>query len=526
MTTSSICSGRGLTVVLMKKVKKTSSGPQQKMTSKKIGKLRNIVASSRVNFSNTMKPGVEINRSTTFKFTKTEYVKDVSRPINNTFEVFRIPVNPGLVDSFPWTSQIAPSFQKYRFNRLKLHYKTTSSTFTNGMICIAPMFNVLDSTPINKPDFLELSKATRTPIWGDTSLTVTKEDMSSYKEYFIRTADILTRGNLNLYDPVHFVIGIDGFVNAQNNETVGEIWIEYEIEFFQPKNLPSGEENYKWLYFGKAQYNEQTKMYTNWFRELNQVTGKLDIVYNPTADQNELLFQEDFTGILVIATVSKENSDWTYGGQGTYPQWTWILPEGVMTAPLFNTHFGAYEGQVLAPFSGRQATICTILLKGVRAGTIMRFSTFGQMNAHSDDLEQDNLYIEFYRASVPVLPAPGYLSLTSSNVSDQRDKNGKREVEDSFDQVSEQILDKKRRLLLGKGGITPFSPGNRDNGKDFSESSSPASNSLLSPREKVLTPDLNSQESFQDYLKQLDGDEEDWRDVKIALDKIFNKQSN
>jgi hypothetical protein len=58
---------------------------------------------------------------------------------------YSIPLQPGLMA--PWLAQQAAGWEKYRFNRLRLHYLTRASTSTAGSYQLVPDYDAADSSP-------------------------------------------------------------------------------------------------------------------------------------------------------------------------------------------------------------------------------------------------------------------------------------------------------------------------------------------------------------------------------------------
>lgn len=215
------------------------------------------------------------------------------------FQTSVLEVNPGLEQSFPWTSQVAPSFQKYRFQNVKFMYKTSVSTFSPGMVMFAIQTDVARPQPETKEELLELSGATRSPIWKDFELPISKSDEKVYKEYFIRSAKVDER---KLYDPFYLVVGVD---NVDLDFPIGELWIEYEVYLIDPAPLNPD------IILGKLLYQNWTGPSTGTSGNIITPTtmfggnlegrfGDLDVVFT---SPNTMTFNEQFTGLMIYYVI-------------------------------------------------------------------------------------------------------------------------------------------------------------------------------------------------------------------------------
>lgn len=178
------------------------------------------------------------------KFTvrRREYVSDVVP--TSGFSPRKIEINPALPESFPWLSGIASSFQKYKIKKFRVIYETSQSTLVPGVLAIAPEFNVTEPLPDSKLRFFAYQNLTRSAIWQSFSVDIPLKDIMNYKDYYIRNDDL---SNLILYDPFYLIIC--SFDTTQDN-SLGEIWFEYEIEFSIPQPAQIyGLEDLKYKFF-------------------------------------------------------------------------------------------------------------------------------------------------------------------------------------------------------------------------------------------------------------------------------------
>jgi len=172
------------------------------------------------------------NNMETFRFKKREFITNVIG--QEDFTPLGYAVNPGDSETFPWLSQIAPAFQKYKFHKLKFLYETSSPTIIGGVVILAPEFNVTDPLPESKQDLLEYKYATRSAPWENFHLDLRTSDVMNYKEYYVRNTSASST-DLKLSDPLYIICSVDGISDEINS--VGELWVEYDIEFTIPQKI-------------------------------------------------------------------------------------------------------------------------------------------------------------------------------------------------------------------------------------------------------------------------------------------------
>jgi hypothetical protein len=158
-----------------------------------------------------------------------EYVNDVLSSINfavtSTYSI-----NPGLVSSFPWLSQIAQRYEKYRIRKLRYTFETISPTTSVGSIMLVPDFDADDLAPTSKTQALSYKSSVRTQLWERIALDVKKEDLSALPQYYIRPGTV-SNIDVKTYDVGNLFVCSSGAVASV---IVGELWVEYEVELIAP----------------------------------------------------------------------------------------------------------------------------------------------------------------------------------------------------------------------------------------------------------------------------------------------------
>lgn len=140
------------------------------------------------------------------------------------------PVNPGLPGTFPWLSGPAVAFNLYRFRSLKIRYMNSTNTTNTGVVVIAYNPDPNDPAPTNLAQIENFDIRVRVSTWKDDWVEVPREELSRLPKYLVRNS--IVPGEIATYDVGSIYVVCSG--NASSVNTVGELWLEYEIELFSP----------------------------------------------------------------------------------------------------------------------------------------------------------------------------------------------------------------------------------------------------------------------------------------------------
>jgi len=176
-----------------------------------------------------------------------EYLRDINAAIDFTSQQY--PVNPGITATFPWLSQIATSFEQYKFRGLVFEFKSmaadvvlsSAASTALGTVIMGTKYNVLEQPFTNKFEMenweytssCKPSSSMFHPI--ECAASQTPVDM-----LYIRNSNVTQgaiAGDLRLYDLCNFNIAVQGMQNTGGlaNGSIGELWATYEIELYKPK---------------------------------------------------------------------------------------------------------------------------------------------------------------------------------------------------------------------------------------------------------------------------------------------------
>jgi hypothetical protein len=147
-------------------------------------------------------------------------------------------INPGLVETFPWLSQIAQSYQQYKIRGMVYHYIPTSGiavSSTNsslGSVMIQTSYRSNDSSPNDKVELLN-------EYWSNE--VVPSEQMihpiecdpkeNPFNIHYVRGGAVPVNDSPLMYDIGRTYVATQGM---QSTNIVGDLWVTYEIEFKKP----------------------------------------------------------------------------------------------------------------------------------------------------------------------------------------------------------------------------------------------------------------------------------------------------
>jgi len=173
-----------------------------------------------------------------------EYLLDVVP--STTFSIISLPINPGLVSTFPWLSQVAASYEQYEFRGLVFEFKSTSSdavlstsaSSALGSVIMATQYNALSATFSDKRTMenYEFANSCK-PSCDFYHPCECKKAETSIDLQYVRTGAV-TSGDLRLYDLGNFQLATVGMQNTTG--VIGELWCTFEVAFYKPKLLLSG----------------------------------------------------------------------------------------------------------------------------------------------------------------------------------------------------------------------------------------------------------------------------------------------
>lgn len=74
--------------------------------------------------------------------------------------------------NLPWLKGVAPSFQSWKMENVKVWYEPRVSTATNGMIALGFIKDFMDGTPQSLSSLILSAGSTRSAVWDQCQITV------------------------------------------------------------------------------------------------------------------------------------------------------------------------------------------------------------------------------------------------------------------------------------------------------------------------------------------------------------------
>lgn len=170
-----------------------------------------------------------------------EYLLDITAASSFTLQSF--PINPGLVSTFPWLSQVAEAFEEYAITGMIFEFKTLSADYTTassaalGSVVMATQYNVL-SPPFPNKQTMENYEFSNSGKPSETFIhpIECKKAATPVSELFVRTGPVPAGADPRLYDLGNFQIAT---VGNTGSGVLGELWCTFEVCFFKPKLVAS-----------------------------------------------------------------------------------------------------------------------------------------------------------------------------------------------------------------------------------------------------------------------------------------------
>lgn len=170
------------------------------------------------------------NRERTNRIRRTEFVADISTTSGVDYrKVYYI--NPAHSATFPWLSQVAKAYEKYKFHSIRFRYVSSVATDTDGYILLAPDYDPGDdNSALTKAELLSFQDAVRSNVWNSCTLNMTQLRQFNWP-LLTKFKHAVAAGNVSLFDAGQLVI----LANAIHTGNIGELWVDYDIELLIPQ---------------------------------------------------------------------------------------------------------------------------------------------------------------------------------------------------------------------------------------------------------------------------------------------------
>jgi len=166
-----------------------------------------------------------------------EHLSQVFFGEGESFQSGSYPIQAGLQATFPWLFSQAQNYEHYKFRRLALEYVPSCSTSTSGRIMTTFVMDVTAYPFIDLDEQFDYSGTKVIQPWMAQYHTLPN---SSPPKYLNRSAGV--GGDLHLYDQATLVWSAEpGSIIPESKLVFGDIYLDYEVEFWTPKAAASDE---------------------------------------------------------------------------------------------------------------------------------------------------------------------------------------------------------------------------------------------------------------------------------------------
>jgi len=239
---------------MSKKTKKTVQQPKKKKNANPLGapkrpggsNLKESKFMAPASFGSSIVTGApKFNGGNGFVVRHTEYLDDMLSTQVFTIDPDNVyDLNPGLADTFPWLGTVAAGFEQYRWKKLRFVYRSRAATNQTGTVYLATQLDSQDADFSSKQEMMAYAGAQNNNVWINTEHNCLMQRGDYMKKYFIRTGPLVSGQDSQLYDTGKFTWAITS--SAGSGTFMGELFVDYEVELFNPKmNIASVGVNYQ-----------------------------------------------------------------------------------------------------------------------------------------------------------------------------------------------------------------------------------------------------------------------------------------
>jgi hypothetical protein len=175
--------------------------------------------------------------------THREFVTNISNgPVAGAWYNTVIPIQPGLVTSFPFLSGIADNYEQYEILALVAEFRSTTSEYyaggNMGAVVLACQYNVLSPGFTSKilaenSDYAISARPDKSMLFGFECAS------PEFREYLI--TNVSNPGSNQLYHFANLNVGVQSPLTA--NQILGELWLSYTIRLRLPRLLSNAQLN-------------------------------------------------------------------------------------------------------------------------------------------------------------------------------------------------------------------------------------------------------------------------------------------
>jgi len=170
-----------------------------------------------------------------------------------------IVVQPGLNSTFPWLSNIALLYDRYKFLKLELEFITSCPTTTSGTVYMAFDPDALDQGPSSTSDMLQYKVNLQFSPFLTQKMAIGKSVMNKIL-YTRAPAQPLGNADLKTYDLGLFYVTTD---NTVSGVALGTIRLNYTIQLMDPQPRADNSIGSTLQYAGSTSYTFNALYWNN-----------------------------------------------------------------------------------------------------------------------------------------------------------------------------------------------------------------------------------------------------------------------
>lgn len=208
-----------------------------------------------------------------------EYLGDITASTNFTVRNFML--NPGVQGVFNWATIKARAYQQWRLRGCVFYFRSTSAEWSGdgqglGTVIMGTNYDVTRpnfSSKVEMENYLFSNSGKPSehfihPIECDPLETPNKI-------LYIREGPLRQDQDPKYYDFANFQIAVVGCNNSVEGNTLGELWVAYDIEFLKPQYPPGGVNPGQ--YFSRINYIPASSAVLGPIQDVGDTFGNLDL---------------------------------------------------------------------------------------------------------------------------------------------------------------------------------------------------------------------------------------------------------
>lgn len=181
------------------------------------------------------KPVIKYGPNGAMHVTHREMVGPVNTLGNGFEQAFRLRINPSSRATFKWLSTIAPSWETYRFRKLRFRYIPRVSAQISGSVLMLPDYDAADTNTLTEERASQHVNAVEQVVWEELVCVLHPETMNrAFKSHFTCTDErfLGTSQDSKTLDAAQFFLFTDILLSLT---VAGKLWVEYEVDLFTPQ---------------------------------------------------------------------------------------------------------------------------------------------------------------------------------------------------------------------------------------------------------------------------------------------------